>query len=127
MGRKGKRRRAGKGREDSEDVAAGREEAVGQKGEAAREALNWVVGRLNVLEFLILFLALVLALLGGALVAWLLGPALPISFRWLWAVVSLLLFILPGGWVYLREFRERGASPNRGPKSKPKRTKEPNG
>ena len=80
-------------------------EEVERKAQAAREAVSWVQGRLNVLEFLILFFALILALLGGALVAWLIGSLVDVSFRWLWAGASLLLFILPGGFVYFREFR----------------------
>jgi hypothetical protein len=90
----------------------------------SRDALQWVLRRLDVLEYLILFLAVVLALLGGALVGWLLSASLGVSFRWAWAAGSLLLFILPGGFVYLREFRERGSSPDGNLKSKPK---EPHG
>jgi hypothetical protein len=81
--------------------------------EAAREAVAWILGRLDVLEYLILFLALGLALLGGALVAWVVNSTLALSFRWTWVVASLLLFILPGGLVYLREFRKRGPDPRR--------------
>lgn len=95
-----------------------------KEAEAKREALTWVLRRLDVLEYLILFLASALALLGGALVAWVLNSSLGLSFRWSWAAGSLLLFILPGGFVYLREFRQKGASPDRDMKSKPK---EPNG
>lgn len=80
--------------------------------DAAREAVQWIVGRLNVLEYLILFFALVLALAGGALVAWALHSALSLSFRWIWALSSLVLFILPGGFVYLREFRKTGSIPD---------------
>jgi hypothetical protein len=92
--------------------------------QAAREALDWIRGRLTVLEYLILFLAMILALLGGALVAWILDAVVPLSFRWLWAGAALLLFILPGGFVYLREFRNRGRVP--GPDAEPE-PKEPNG
>jgi len=131
MGRKRERPRARKGTGSRGETASGREDDAGQEAEAARQALSWVVGRLNVLEFLILFLALILALLGGALVAWLLSPFLPLSFRWFWAVASLLLFILPGGFVYLREFREKGSSPQGSPKQEmkltPREPKEPNG
>jgi len=88
--------------------------------EAAREAVSWIVGRLTVLEYLILAMALVLALAGGALVAWVLNSSLPLSFRWIWAIASLLLFILPGGFVYLREFRDEGGAPDPGKKSEPK-------
>ncbi|MFH1765294.1 MAG: hypothetical protein ABIF09_13985 [Gemmatimonadota bacterium] len=95
-----------------------------KEAEAGREALIWVLRRLDVLEYLILFLALAMALLGGALVAWVLSSALGLSFRWSWAAGSLLLFILPGGFVYLRELRKRGPSPGRDLKSEPK---EPHG
>jgi hypothetical protein len=94
----------------------------GSRDEAreAREAVDWIMGRLTVLEYLILFLAMGLALLGGALVAWLLDAALPLSFRWLWALASLLLFILPAGFVYLREFRRRDPLGDRDPESETK-------
>ena len=97
---------------------------VEEKAEAARDALSWVSRRLDVLEYLILFLALVLAMVGGALVAWILSSSMELPFRMVWAVSSLLLFILPGGFVYLREFRKRGESPPSSPESKPK---DPNG
>ena len=90
--------------------------------EARREALSWVLRRLNVLEFLILFFAVGLALLGGALVGWVLSSSLGLSFRWSWVVGSLFLFILPGGFVYLREFRKGGSSPDREMKSESKET-----
>lgn len=80
-------------------------EEVERKAQAAREAVGWVQGRLNVLEYLILFFALILSLLGGALVAWLVAPLVGVSFRWIWAGGALLLFILPGGFVYFREYR----------------------
>ena len=112
MGRKRKRQKAG------------RKDGTGPEAEASRDALNWVLRRLDVLEYLILLLAAVLALLGGALVAWVLSASLDLSFRWSWALGSLLLFILPGGFVYLREFRRRGPSPDRVSKTEPK---EPHG
>jgi hypothetical protein len=100
------------------------ETEVEEKAEAARDALTWVLRRLDVLEYLILFLALALALAGGALVAWMLAPFLDLSFRLIWAAASLLLFILPGGFVYLREFRKRGDLSQPDVESKPK---EPHG
>jgi len=132
MGRKRKRQRPKAGPEDGtgqeggagREEGAGTEDGAGTEAEASREALNWVLRRLNVLEYLILLLAVVLALLGGALVAWVLSSSLGFSFRWSWAIGSLLLFILPGGFVYLREFRQRGPAPDRVSKSEPK---EPHG
>lgn len=115
MGRKKKRRPSKKA------LAAEKAEAA-EKAKEAQKAVDWVMGRLSVLEYLILFFAVILALLGGALVAWLLRPVLPLSFRWSWAVVSLLLFILPGGFVYLRESRKKGSDPVAESKSKPKET-----
>lgn len=67
--------------------------------------MQWTRRRLDVLEVLVLLFALVLALLGGGLVAWILHSAVAAPFRLAWAVVSLLLFIVPGGGVYLRELR----------------------
>ena len=60
----------------------------------------------------------------GALVAWLLAALTGFSFRIGWAVSSLLLFIVPGGTVYLRELRrgKKGRAPHL--KSEPK---DPNG
>jgi peptidoglycan/LPS O-acetylase OafA/YrhL len=97
---------------------------VEEKARQGREAVAWVMRRLDVLEYLILFFALVLALIGGALVAWVLGSALDLPFRATWGISSILLFILPGGFVYLREFRKRGDVPP--PKAKTE-LKDPNG
>ena len=58
--------------------------------------------RLNVLETLFLVAALVLALLGGGVVAWLFGLALDVPLRYLWVGASLLLFVVPGVGVFLR-------------------------
>lgn len=114
------------GREDRKARESGRatDPETARKAEDARKAVSWIQGRLDVLEYLILFLAMVLALLGGALVAWILSPVVPLSFRWTWGLASLLAFILPGGFMYLREFRARGASPGSNRESKPK---EPHG
>ena len=99
-------------------------EEVERKAQAARDAVTWVQGRLNVLEYLILFFALVVALGGGALVAWLAGPLIDLPFRWTWAGASLLLFILPGGFVYFREFRTGSHKAGRNTETE---SKEPNG
>jgi hypothetical protein len=98
-----------------------------KEADEARKALDWVLGRLTVLEYLILFFAMALALLGGALVAWLVSASTTLSFRWSWAVASLLLFILPGTFVYLREFRPGGRGPGHDPKSPEHPKKESNG
>jgi hypothetical protein len=74
--------------------------------EAAREVTARALRRLNILEYVILFFALVLALLGGAMVAWVVTSSTDLPFRWTWAGASLLLFVLPGALVYLRERRK---------------------
>ncbi|NNM05516.1 MAG: hypothetical protein HKO65_10465 [Gemmatimonadetes bacterium] len=102
----------------------GQRDEVEEKAEAAREAVSWVLRRLDVLEYLILFFAVILAFAGGALVAWLLAPVLGFSFRAVWAAGSILLFILPGGFVYLRELRSRRKIPSPDVSSK---TKDPHG
>ena len=80
--------------------------------EVARKVMSRAIRRLDILEYLLLLFALGLALLGGALVAWILNTSAGLSFRWSWAGASLLLFIVPGGIVYLREFRNRGTLMN---------------
>jgi len=72
-------------------------------GELNREVVRRVMRRLNLLESLILGAAAILALLGGALVAWLLSATLGLGFRISWIVASLLLFVVPGAVVYARE------------------------
>jgi predicted lysophospholipase L1 biosynthesis ABC-type transport system permease subunit len=91
-----------------------------QRAEAARVAMRRALWRLSVLEYLILVLALLLALAGGALVAWILETAASFPFRWTWGLTSLLLFIVPGGSVYLRELRRGGSKESLGEKSEPK-------
>lgn len=68
-----------------------------------REVMDRAIRRLNILEYVILGAAALLALLGGALVAWLASISLEVSFRISWVVASLLLFAVPGGIVYARE------------------------
>jgi hypothetical protein len=111
MARKGK---------DPKDRRAAERAEMEEKARQGREAVAWVLRRLDVLEYLILFLALILALIGGALVAWVLGSALDLPFRATWGISAILLFILPGGFVYLREFRKRGELPPPGTKTEPK-------
>lgn len=86
--------------------------------------MQWTRQRLDILEVLVLLLALVLALLGGGLVAWVLHSAMAVPFRVAWAVVSLLLFIVPGGGVYLRELRRARKKGTTDVTSEPK---DPNG
>ena len=85
------------------------------QAEAAREVMDRALRRLNILEYLILLLALGLALLGGAVVAWILHAAFGMPFRWGWAGASLLLFLVPGVSVYVRELRRTRAPKGKAP------------
>lgn len=77
---------------------------------AVREEMERVIRRLNVLEYLILGAAALMALGGGALTAFLLKESLGASFRTVWFVSSLLLFLVPGVFV-LRKERKQSDSP----------------
>ena len=88
--------------------------------ETAREVMSRAIWRLNILEYFILLAAVALALLGGALIAWILSTLADLSFRWCWAGSSLFLFIVPGGIVYLREFRNQRPLLTRDSKEQPK-------
>lgn len=95
-----------------------------QEAELARQVMDRAVRRLNILEYLILLLALVLALVGGALVAWILNTLLGAPFRISWALGSLLLFMVPGGLVYLRERAQKRKTSGKLESTQPK---EPDG
>lgn len=99
-GKGGKRGKRWERRKAAEETKAREREA-----RITREVAGRALWRLNLLEYLILFVALLLALAGGALVAWILRATLDLSFRIGWIASSLLLFIVPGGGVYLRELR----------------------
>ena len=76
-------------------------------GEVARRAIR----RLDVLEWMIFAAALVLAILGGAGVAWLMTGPDGADFRRTWMVASVLLFVIPGGIViYQAAAAERSQS-----------------
>jgi hypothetical protein len=70
-----------------------------------RRAMERAIRRLNALEYVILAVALVLAMAGGALVALLLSASLELAFRPVWLVSSLLLFLVPGFIALRREAR----------------------
>lgn len=116
MGSEGRKARSKRSKaEGPEQDLLGEEEA-----EIAREVMDRAIRRLDLLEYFILLFALLLALLGGALVAWVLGRSLGLPFRWTWAGASLLLFIVPGGFAYLRERRSRRAPKSLDVNTKPK-------
>ena len=70
----------------------------------AREVAGRAIRRLDILEWVILLGAVVVALGGGALVALLVAEPLGWSVRGTWIVASLLLFGVPGA-VVLRRTR----------------------
>ncbi|MGD8287192.1 MAG: hypothetical protein PVI31_01060 [Gemmatimonadota bacterium] len=79
-----------------------RDEEVRVTSEVARRAIR----RLNVFEWVILGLAMAMAIGGGALVAWVaVGRSSP-AFRTVWMVASLVVFIVPGIVVIVRHRRE---------------------
>lgn len=90
-----------------------------EQAEEARKVASRAIWRLNILEYVILLATVLLSLLGGALVAWVLMTAASLPFRLTWAISSLLLFIIPGGSVYLRELRRGSRGRGSGSNSKP--------
>jgi uncharacterized membrane protein len=72
-----------------------------------RRMMETAIRRLNALEYLILGVAMGLALLAGALAAWMVESLMGASFRLSWALLSLLFFVVPGWIVLSRERRAR--------------------
>jgi hypothetical protein len=72
-----------------------------------REEMERAIRRLDALEWVILLAAVGFALGGGALVAWLLSAGSRLPFRGTWIVLSILLLVVPGGIVLLRERRRQ--------------------
>lgn len=67
-----------------------------EEARLTREIASRAVRRLDILEWVILAGAVVLSLVGGALVALLLETSVGLSLRPTWVVASLLLFGVPG-------------------------------
>ena len=79
--------------------------------EVARRAIR----RLDFLEWVILAVAVAMALGGGALVAWILAGSGNPSFRTVWLITSAVLLIVPGIVVFARQKREdRGSGAGSG-------------
>ena len=70
-----------------------------------RRMMETAIRRLNVLEYVILGVAMTLALLAGALAAWMVENLTGAPFRLTWALSSLLFFVVPG-WVVFRRERQ---------------------
>lgn len=91
-----------------------------ERADEVRRIAGRAIRRLNILEYVILLAAVLVALLGGVVVAWVLMTVAGLPFRATWAVSSLLLFIIPGGSVYLRELRRGKKERNSGSNSESK-------
>lgn len=76
------------------------------------------IRRLNVLEYMIIVAAVALALAGGWVVAFLVSAGTDLAFRPTWAIVSLILIIIPAAAVFgrerMEEKRRKGARPGEG-------------
>ena len=79
----------------------------GEAHSGTRRMMGTAIRRLNVLEYVILGVAMALALLAGALAAWMAESLMGASFRLAWALSSLLFFVVPGWIVFRRERRTR--------------------
>ena len=75
-----------------------------------QEVAARAIRRLNVLEWVILGGAGLIAVLGGALVSWLIAAQLKVSFRLTWIGLSMLLLAVPGLIVILRSRRNGSTS-----------------
>ena len=70
-----------------------------------RRMMEIAIRRLNALEYLILGFAVLLALLAGALTAWMVANLTGAPYRLTWALSSILFFVVPGLVVFRRERR----------------------
>ena len=61
------------------------------------EEMERAIKRLDLLEYLLIGGAMILALIGGAIAAYLITAESDLPFFATWVVVSLVLFVLPGG------------------------------
>lgn len=73
-----------------------------------RRMMATAIRRLNVLEYVILGVAMALALLAGGITAWMVETLTGAPFRVVWAVSSLLFFAVPGAVVLRRERETKG-------------------
>jgi hypothetical protein len=86
---------------------AGGSGSDGDPFKGTREEMEKAIRRLDALEWVILFFATALALGGGAMVAWILSVGTRLPFRLTWAVLSVLLLLIPAFVVFGREARDR--------------------
>ena len=77
-----------------------------EAAEVAREVIRRAAWRLDMLEWVILAVAAGLAIAGGALLAWLVTEPSGLSFRLVWLITSMLLFVVPGTFVIVQFKKE---------------------
>lgn len=82
--------------------------------EGTRRDMQRAIRRLDTLEYVILLAVVVLALAGGGLVAWVLSAGTELPFRLTWGTLSLLLLVVPGLFVLLRDRGEDDGGRGRG-------------
>jgi ABC-type sugar transport system permease subunit len=74
-----------------------------QTEEILRKVVSRAAWRLNLIEIVVLILAIMLSLLAGYLTALMLSEIMGISHRSFWTVASLLFFCVPGFFVVLKK------------------------
>lgn len=78
----------------------------GAEARAAREVTQRAIRRLGVMETVLMLAAGLLALLAGALAAWLVADVTGWPFRPVWIAASVIFFVVPGGTVLIRARRD---------------------
>jgi predicted lysophospholipase L1 biosynthesis ABC-type transport system permease subunit len=90
-----------------------------------REEMERAIRRLNVLEYVILGFAVLVALAGGAAVAFILSSGTNLPFRLTWAVLSILLLVIPGALVLGKDRAKKRRPPGEDTNSEhPRRDRE---
>ncbi len=77
--------------------------------QAVSEVARRAIRRLDLLEVFIMAGGVVLALLGGLVIAWLLAGVAGLAFRTTWIAASLILFVVPGGIAIIKIRRDERA------------------
>ncbi len=108
-----------------------REEALSradrEAAQVAHEVAQRAIRRLDILEGVMIGGGAVLALLGGAAVAWILVGVGGLPFRGTWIVVSLVLFVVPGAIAIVKIRRDERADRSRGRRDRGAGADEANG
>lgn len=95
--------------EEGDRDVDGRPDASRAEREAAQMAqvvTRRAIKRLDILEWVILIAGVGLALLGGAVVAWMFAGIAGVDFRTTWIVASIVLFVVPGSIAVIKIKRE---------------------